>query len=175
MIKIYNIPGLKNAGPSHWQSRWENQSKDITRIIQDNWEQPDCQRWITRIDQVLGSENLNDVVLVAHSVGCAAVLNWFNNFRKPVKGALLVAPSDVDRPDYPPYITGFAPMPLIKLPFKSIVVASTNDHVVSPERARLFAERWGSQFIQLHNAGHIEDQAGFGDWPEGMDLLNQLR
>jgi uncharacterized protein len=114
------------------------------------------------------------VILIGHSVGCATIVNWHHRFGKRIKGALLVAPSDVDDPNYPEYITGFSPLPLQKLLFPSIVVASTNDHVVAYERAKYFAACWGSELVILQNAGHIEDKSGYGNWQAGLELVSKL-
>ena len=66
-------------------------------------------------------------------------------------------------------------MPLDRLPFPSIVVASTDDPYVTLERARQFAERWGSRLVTVADAGHINGQSGLGDWPAGFALLQELR
>ncbi|WP_162425744.1 RBBP9/YdeN family alpha/beta hydrolase [Pontibacter pudoricolor] len=170
-----NVPGLRNSGPGHWQSIWEtNYPAQFYRITQTNWEQPDCQQWTTQLEKELSSFNLKEVVLIGHSVGCATIVNWHYRFGKQIKGALLVAPSDVDDPNYPKYITGFSPLPLRKLPFPSIVVASTNDHVVAYERAKYFAACWGSELVTLQNAGHIEGKSGYGNWQAGLELVSKL-
>lgn len=170
-----NIPGLRNSRPDHWQSLWEAAYPEkFYRVNQENWEQPDCQTWTTRLEQELQQFDLNDVVLIGHSVGCSTIVNWHHRFGKTIKGALLVAPSDVDNPNYPSYITGFSPLPLQKLPFPTIVVASTNDHVVNYERAVHFATCWGSKLVTIENAGHIEPKSGFGDWNDGLKLVDEL-
>ena len=172
----FNIPGLRNSDAVHWQSIWERKyPEQFSRIQQENWQEPECSSWIQRIEDTLSTAKLEEAILIGHSVGCAAILQWFARYQKPVKGALLVAPSDVDHPCYPSYIRGFSPMPLAKLPFKTIVVASTNDHVVALERARYFSDCWGSTFESVSDAGHIEGKSGYGAWPEGLDLLKHLR
>lgn len=145
------------------------------RIQQDNWLEPECNSWTEKIEKALLTTRLEEAILIGHSVGCAAIVHWFARYKKPVKGALLVAPSDIERPGYPVYIKGFSPMPLQKLPFKTIVVASTNDHVVSLDRARYFASNWGSELEIIPGAGHMEGKSGYGKWPEGLDLLDRLR
>jgi predicted alpha/beta hydrolase family esterase len=65
-------------------------------------------------------------------------------------------------------------MPLTRLPFKTIVVASTNDEYVTPERARYFAERWGARIEFIGPAGHINSASGLGSWPAGFALLLEL-
>jgi predicted alpha/beta hydrolase family esterase len=92
-----------------------------------------------------------------------------------VRGALLVAPSDPEGPNYPEGPTGFAPMPLVRLPFPSIVVASRNDVYVTMERAREYAAAWGSKLVDLGDAGHINASSGLGSWAAGYGLLQRLR
>jgi predicted alpha/beta hydrolase family esterase len=91
-----------------------------------------------------------------------------------IKGALLVAPSDIEAPAYTFKAEGFAPIPLERLPFPTIVVASSNDVWVSLERARFFADAWGSEFLNIGEAGHINAASGHGEWREGMDILKRL-
>lgn len=171
-----NIPGLRNSNEHHWQSVWEKEYSDnFFRVIQADWEKPDCETWIDQIELTLKGYNHENLILIGHSVGCVTIIKWFEKYRHPIKAALFVAPSDVDRPGYPSYITGFNPMPAHKLPFPSIVVASTNDHVVELKRAKLFAGNWGSAFVELKDAGHIEPTSGFGKWDYGLELIERLK
>jgi predicted alpha/beta hydrolase family esterase len=91
-----------------------------------------------------------------------------------VRSALLVAPSDVDADSYPAGTKNFQPMPLEVLPFLSIVVASSNDEYVTLERAKFFATSWGSEFVNIGAAGHINSASELGDWPQGIKLLQDL-
>lgn len=174
--KNINIPGLRNSDTGHWQTDWETRfPESFQRVHQLSWEQPDKGLWTNAIEESLADSNHQDLILIGHSVGCATIMHWHKDFHHRIKAALLVAPSDVDRLGFPKYITGFSPMPLDLLPFPSIVVASTDDHVVSIERAEYFAENWGSDFVTIENAGHIETKSGFGKWEEGLGLVWKLR
>lgn len=117
-------------------------------------------------------------VLVAHSSACALVAHWVSTANEDcvgkVAGALLVAPSDPMNPNYPKGPVGFGPVPRHRLPFRTIVVASSDDYVVEESVARGFAEAWGARFMLLQQAGHINVASGFGPWPEGFDLLQSL-
>ncbi|HEY2896818.1 MAG TPA: alpha/beta hydrolase, partial [Gemmatimonadaceae bacterium] len=85
-----------------------------------------------------------------------------------------VAPSDTEAPSYPKGPTGWTPMPTNRLPFPSTVVASANDEYVTLERARSFANSWGSTFVGIGDAGHINSASSLGDWPRGRELLSEL-
>jgi uncharacterized protein len=168
------LPGLHNSDPSHWQSRWEVADETMERVIQDDWEAPHCADWVATLDQTLARAG-SDILLVAHSAGCALVAHWAVGCQQgQVRGALLVAPSDPEAPSFPPGATGFAPIPLLRLPFPSIVVASSNDPFVTIARAQTFATAWRSEFVRLGEAGHINTACALGDWHEGLAFLRKL-
>jgi len=176
MTHILLVPGLWNSGPEHWQSYWERERTDCRRVLQREWETPRCNDWVAALDAAVAGSSL-PVVLAVHSLGCALVAHWAGGSRHlgKVRGALLVAPSDVEAPSYPTGTTGFAPMPLKRLPFRSIVVMSANDQYVTPSRARRFARAWGSRLVDVGPKGHINSASGLGMWPEGFALVEELR
>jgi predicted alpha/beta hydrolase family esterase len=174
LAPVLILPGLYNSGPDHWQSRWESAHPAFRRVMQDDWERPRCLDWVARLEAA--AQATPDAVLVAHSSSCALVAHWAGTGGAArIRGALLVAPSDTEAASYPAGPTGFAPMPLRRLPFPSVVVASTDDQYVTLERARRFAEGWGSRLVTVGDAGHINCQSGLGDWPAGFALLQELR
>ncbi len=174
MNHYFIVPGLGNSGPDHWQTHFEKSGDHFIRINQLDWDKPDNREWIETIDRALFGYDLADVILIGHSLACAAIANWAKEYRKKIKGALLVAPSDLEAPRYTFDTVGFDHVPLAKINFKSIVVASSNDEWVTLERAGFFAENWGSEFINIGNAGHINAASGFGEWPTGLEILKTL-
>ena len=170
------LPGLGNSGPLHWQTLWQNAHSDFIRVEQANWETPEKEEWIDTIDQELIKHPLSQVVLVGHSLACTTIAYWAKKYNRKIKGALMVAPSDTETELYKTFqTTGFTPVPLEPLPFKSIVVASEDDIYVSLERATLFAKAWGSEFINIGKAGHINSASGLGEWKQGLKLLNSIK
>jgi predicted alpha/beta hydrolase family esterase len=175
MTRTLILPGLHDSDAGHWQSRWEARDETLLRVIQDDWETPHCADWIARLDQAVALTG-PDTVLVAHSAGCALVAHWaVGDSSMRIRGALLVAPSDPEAASFPRGPRGFAPVPLLRLRFRSIVVASSNDPYVTPSRAKTFAKKWGSEFVMIGEAGHINSASGLGEWVEGLALLNTLR
>ena len=169
------LPGLGGSGPGHWQALWRESSPDAHLVEQDSWNAPVLDAWIERAAAEI--ERAPGAVLVAHSLACALVAHLSE--RRPdllIGGALLVAPADVDdRMRTPGTVASFAPMPLERLSFPSIVVGSSNDPTVSIGRAMLFAYAWGSRFVHLRDSGHINVASGFGPWLDGHRLAKQLK
>lgn len=166
-------PGLGNSGPQHWQSIWENRFS-FTRIEQQDWETPVCADWVKTLNEYVNRYDPANVILVGHSLACATIAYWAKQYNISIKGVLLVAPSDTEADSYPSGTIGFAPIPLTRLPFRSITVISNNDFYVSPERARLFAGSWGSEIVNIGDAGHINVSAGYGELNAGLELLKKL-
>ena len=172
---ILLIPGHGNSGPGHWQSLWENSLPDARRVEMPNWDFPHRPDWVEALDAAVRKANETaPPILVAHSLGCLAVVHWADAYRRPVHAALLVAPVDAEREEFLDAYPSWAPIPLHDLPFDSRVVASGNDPYVTPERARLFADAWRSRFTLLGPRGHINLASGFGPWPRGEGLLEDL-
>jgi len=168
------LPGYGDSGPDHWQSHWERADPTFRRVIQDDWLLPKLVDWMTRLEEeVAACATLP--VLAAHSLACSLVAHWAIRPGARAAGALLVAPADVDsRAHTADEVRNFSPVPLVPLPFPSIVVASTDDPFVTPVRAAAFARAWGSRLVTVEHAGHLNADAGFGPWPEGRRLLAEL-
>lgn len=174
MTNYFIVPGLGNSGPEHWQTFFEKSGSNFQRINQREWDAPTCEDWISTIDKALSGYDLSTVVLIGHSLGCSTIAHWAVKYQRQIKGALLVAPSDLESPQYTFPSTGFAPIPLRKINFRTIVVASADDVWVSLDRASFFAEQWGSEFINIGNAGHINVAGGYTNWEEGLEILKRL-
>ena len=170
------LPGWQNSGPRHWQTLWEQQNPIFLRVQQRDWEFPHRDWWLERITAEV-KQSPAPIVFAAHSLGCIALAHWCKAAPGEVhkiKGALLVAPADVDGKDAPKQLKDFSPVPRDLLPFPTIVVASSSDPYLTIGRAREFARSWGSRFVDIGAAGHINGESGLGDWPEGKRLLRHL-
>lgn len=164
------MPGWRDSGPGHWQSLWAQQLPGARRIVQDDWASPTRQAWVTSIArQIL--EAPGPVVVVAHSLGCIATTHLPDEAVARIQSALFVAPADPERRSV---LADFAPVPFQRLPYSSILVASNNDPYCPIRLAGAYARAWGSEFVRLQNAGHINVESGHGDWPLGLALLQSL-
>lgn len=168
------LPGWQNSEPSHWQSRWEA-LHGHRRVEQDDWLWPRRGDWMARLDEVIQAE-ATPVALVAHSLGVQLVAAWAAHSRHTgrVRGALLVAPPDVEHPDMPPQVAAWRPIVRQPLPFRALAVLSSNDPYCHLARAEEMAADWGAAVYTAGPRGHLNAESGLGDWPEGLALLDSV-
>jgi predicted alpha/beta hydrolase family esterase len=169
------VPGIGGSAPAHWQSRWEAVLLDAHRIAPSSWDQPDLDDWVDAIDRAVGHVQPMPV-LVAHSLGCLAVAHWAvraDDAATRVAGAFLVAPPDPACPEFPAAAPTFT-IAHARLPIPAIVLSSSDDPYCSPDRAADIAAVWGAQLVELGARGHVNVESGFGEWPEGLQLLEDF-
>jgi predicted alpha/beta hydrolase family esterase len=158
--RLLIIPGLHDSGPAHWQTWLQGFDRHAVRVEQRDWATPDLERWAARIGSVLERAGPGPWIAAAHSFGCLALARHL--VQRPaagIAGALLVAPAD-------PHKFGVAPLlPSAALPVPSVLIGSETDPWMSAADARAWARRWGSHWVNLGDAGHVNAEAGFGPLP----------
>lgn len=177
-ITLLTVPGWQNSGAEHWQTLWERNYPLSLRAEQDDWEQVVCAEWVAGLSRAL-AQAPGPVVIAAHSLGVLAVLHWASQAslteQRRVRGALLVAPPDAEADSFAAVTaSGFVPLPQWRLPFPAILVASRNDPYCDFERSEALAGILGAELVDAGAAGHINSDAGYGYWPQGQRLLQQL-
>jgi predicted alpha/beta hydrolase family esterase len=173
-MRVLVVPGLHGSGPGHWQTLLESRIPGCRRVVQADWDAPSLDAWVEALHRAV-SRCSAPSVLVAHSLGCAAVVHLARRFALPIRAALLVAPADVEAPvALPASVRSFCPLPTERLPFASLLVASTDDPYLKLGRARDLARVWGSGLVVLEGAGHINVDSGHGPWPQAELLLERL-
>lgn len=168
MAKTLIVPGLRNSGPTHWQSWFETQLPDTRRVEQADWERTCLSDWAARVRDEIDAAG-EAVWIVAHSFGCLASVTAAFERPTQILGALLVAPADPQRFGEPGALLEE------KLAFPSLVVASSNDPWVQSSVARFWSGQWGSDYLDIGEAGHINVDSGHGPWPDGLRLFEQLQ
>ncbi|MBY0560831.1 alpha/beta hydrolase [Hyphomicrobium sp.] len=162
------VPGLRSSGPTHWQTWLERRVSGSVRITQRDWNDPHLPEWSARVRREIVRAT-GPIFIAGHSFGALAAVQAASDHAERITGALLVAPAD-------PEAFGVAEfLPTKPLGFPVIVVASRNDPWMAFDKARRWADLWRADFVDLGDAGHINSEAGFGPWPEGLALLERLR
>jgi len=174
MIHYFTLPGLGGSDKEHWQSRFEKILPNCKRIEQINWDEPNKEEWIDTIDNAVKGYDLSKVVFISHSLGGIALSHWANTYNKKIKGALIVAPPNLDNVSTDIGLDSFLPVPKGKIDFPTLFIASSNDPWAELEASEQLAQSWGSEFVNVGNAGHINTDSGLGEWNEGLSLLGDL-
>lgn len=172
--RVLLLPGWLDSGPGHWQTLWERQHGDL-RVQQADWQWPRRGDWMARLEEVL-LEDDRPALLAAHSLGCHLVAAWAAHSQHAtcVRGALLVAPPDLDQADTPPQLFNWRPVVRERLPFAATVVYSENDPFGSVAAAQALARDWGAEAMSIGALGHVNAESGLADWPEGRSQLRRL-
>jgi predicted alpha/beta hydrolase family esterase len=174
-FQVLTLPGWLDSGPGHWQTLWEKEH-GFKRVVQADWQWPRRGDWMARQEEALLAADPRPVLLAAHSLGCHLVAAWAAHSKhvQRVRGALLVAPPDTQRPDMPPQLHGWRPIVRSRLPFPAAVVYSEDDPFGAPEFVRNLAADWGATATAIGCAGHVNADSGLGDWPAGLAMLRAV-
>lgn len=177
---ILIVPGLRDHVPEHWQTLLEQHLPRVACVARRTTDKLSCAAWVEDIECSL-AQLAGPVILVAHSGGVMMVVHWAQQHRRPIHGALLATPADLESPLPGGYPTtaqlqqnGWLPIPRARLPFPSIVAASTNDPLARYDRVAAFAQDWGSRLVDLGAVGHLNPAAGYGPWPRAEELIREL-
>jgi predicted alpha/beta hydrolase family esterase len=177
-IRYLIVPGWQGSPDEHWQSHWQRSLPNSQRVEQADWLSPDRAAWVSELNRAIAAQP-TPVILIAHSLGCVTVAHWAANapveLLRRVRGALLVAPADVERPACPEALKGFAPIPRELLPFPTQLVGSDNDAAASAARAIELARDWGAETAILSGVGHINVKSGHQRWERGFSYLYRLQ
>lgn len=172
--EVLIVPGYKGAGKDHWQSRWEDKLTSAKRVAMGDWHKPIFEDWCGNLIETVNKAE-KPVILVGHSIGSQVIVHSASQFKKPVAGALLVAPPDVANPNIKPkHLLTFGPAKTDPLPFPSVTIASRNDHFCDFSVAEEMAASWGSLFFDAGESGHINSESGHGPWPEGLMVFGKF-
>jgi predicted alpha/beta hydrolase family esterase len=179
-LTVLIVPGLREHVPEHWQTLLEQElpnARSVPRMTQDKLS---CTAWVAELDRSLAAID-GPIILVAHSAGVMITVHWAQRHSRPIMGALLAAPPDFESPlpeGYPTRETlqanGWLPTPRVRLPFPSIVAASTNDPLGTYERIADLANAWGSRVVNVGAVGHLNPAAGYGEWPRATAFVREL-
>lgn len=174
------VPGLRDHVEEHWQTILEREWPNARSVPPLEHDKLSRDARVEALEQALAQID-GPVILVAHSAGVMITVHWAQKYSRPIHGALLAAPADLESPlpaGYPApeqiAAGGWLPIPRQPLPFPSIVAASSNDPLGEIGRIRQLATDWGSRVVDIGAVGHLNPAAGFGRWDGAAALIEQL-
>jgi predicted alpha/beta hydrolase family esterase len=177
---ILIVPGLRDHVAEHWQTILEHKLPKARSVAPLEHDKLSRAARVAALDAALAAID-GPIILVAHSAGVMITTHWAQTHERPILGALLATPADMESPfpaGYPTTETlrdnGWLPIPRRPLPFPSIVGASSNDPLGRFERIADYAEAWHSRLVHLGAVGHLNPAAGFGEWPHAEEFVREL-
>lgn len=178
------VPGLRDHVAGHWQTLLEAKLSKVRKVVCVPPLREDGLNCTARVEAIQQTVQAVDgpVIFVAHSGGVIMLVHWAQKHQHDVQGALLAAPPDFSMPlpaGYPTQQTleanGWLPVPARRLPFPSLVAASTNDPLASYASVEAMARQWGSTLVNEGAVGHLNPASGFGEWLRAEPLIQQLQ
>lgn len=168
--KTLIVPGLDGSPAPHWQEWWARTDPNAMMIDMPDPARPVREVWEAAVAaQVLRHPGS---ILVGHSLGAVTIARLLARWPGlRIRAALLVAPADPARSDR---TQRFGPLPRNRFDVPALVVASRNDPWMSFEDTRALAQSWGATLLDMGHVGHINTAAGFGPWPAGKRLRDEL-
>ena len=181
---ILIVPGLRDAVAQHWQTLLEARlraaGRPVAGVLPMGRQDLSCSARVAEIERAAQAIE-GPLVIVAHSGGCIMVAHWATRTRRAVRGALLAAPPDFEKPMPAGYPTmdalragGWLPVPRSRLPFRTIVGASRDDPLGSFARVVGLANEWGAELDDLGYVGHLNPASGYGEWAGADPLIARL-
>ncbi|TDD60749.1 serine hydrolase family protein [Kribbella antibiotica] len=172
------VPGWNGSDSAHWQSIWEaGWLPGATRIAPASWTHPERDDWVDAIERSVRKCDGDEVVFVAHSLGCYAVAHWLaaTASSDPVRGAFLVAPPDQHAETFPgELLSTFLDSEPMAASVPAVLVASDNDPYCSIDAAARIADDWQLPLVATGELGHINSESNLADWPLGQRLLTSF-
>lgn len=179
-VTVVFVPGLRDHVEDHWQTHAAKAIAGSVTVEPLTEDRLSRKARVAALDAVLQAIE-GDIVLAGHSAGCLMIAHWAEAPTRSIRGALLATPADVERPlplGYPTeddlHANGWVPIARTTLPFPAIVAASRNDPLGDYDRVVSLAQSWGAQLYDAGDVGHLNPPAGFGPWPEALDLIARL-
>ena len=94
---IVFVPGLRDHVPDHWQTLLAERYPGSVTVPRLGGRVLSRAAWVEVLDQTIGSVE-GPALLVAHSAGVMMVAHWAQSHDRPIRGALLATPADLEQP-----------------------------------------------------------------------------
>ena len=163
------LHGYGGKHPEHWQTHLVNSLEKIGRNVKypdfPGPDRPDLKKWMGHLDKTFEHFNPADIVVAAHSLGCALWLHYASvrPLIKPKKCFLVSPPlNDCGIQE----ITSFFPLPDMDLSAQDyMAIGSDNDYFIPEKDFREISEKFNIPLKIIPEAGHINAPTyGYWEW-----------
>jgi len=170
--KTLILHGWGGSDAPHWQAELASQiAKEYGTVsfpLLDNCHFPSKNRWVKQVKEIL--EEFKPTTVVCHSL---ANTLWFWLCQEDIASVerlFMVSPPSLKTTEST--IKTFFPCEVPKnIKAKEVhMVVSTNDPWVELDEAKEIALHFNMTFTAIENAGHINEESGYGKW----DFIEKL-
>jgi predicted alpha/beta hydrolase family esterase len=141
---------------------------------------PQLEKWLAKTRSLVPKfEPKDDWVLVGHSLGCPAILRLLETFGDGERAHAIILVAGFAKDLGIPEIRNFVENDFNWQKIKSkagrfIVINSDNDPYIKLEEGKRIARLLGAELIVEHNAGHINEGAGFMKYERLLGMIKGL-
>lgn len=177
-MKVYIVHGYGGTPEKHWfpylASELEALGIDCLRLEMPDTENPHPEKWLDHLRQQVQIDE--QTVIIGHSLGCIASLNFLaRGYEKP-KAAIFVSgfyqPLD-NLPELTPFSNLYAVSPPL-MPFPTYVISAVNDTVVPHEFSDRLAQHLGATYLRFPQGGHFLEEEGWQQFPALLKLIKTI-
>ncbi|QSZ40764.1 serine hydrolase family protein [Sulfurimonas aquatica] len=166
--KVLLLHGWGGSNFPHWQSWLAGEiAKEYGKVSFfsfSDFENPNLDIWMGELIKEL--EEFKPDIVICHSL---ATTLWFHLCNtqevQSIETLYLVAPPSLTT--YIPELATFFPLSLPQNLYakEALLIASTNDPYMSEDEAKRLQKKLNIPMEILENAGHINGDSGYGEWP----------
>lgn len=157
------------AEPETWLHIWAQSYPETAQVFVDAQQSPDV--WQTQIQAACAHLHTEQVAIVAHGMGVAAALAWYDSLHmakyRDLAAILLVAPIQAA---FSGDMAGIAQRS--RFAPKTALVCADNDVLCPTIWAQQMADLWQARLFVLPQKGHFNQAQNGFEW--GMKLLQEM-
>lgn len=189
MKKVFIVHGFMGMPNGLWKT-WlmsELKKKDVyaCSLPMPNPAEPKSEEWVRAIDFNIGEPN-EDIILVGHSLGVAAIMRYLEliGLDQKIGGAVLVSGpykkllidklAPFIRNTYNFFETDFNFKKIRESCDKFVIVHAKDDLKVPYSHGEYLAEKLNAKLVTLQMGGHLSGHEGVNEIPEVLDALLDL-
>jgi len=166
--KVLLLHGWGGSNSPHWQSWLAGEIAKVYGCVNflefSDFENPKLNVWKSQLEEAL--ENFKPDIVICHSLANTLWFDLCNSKElKEIETLYLVAPPSMNCKVSE--IQEFFPQTPPKKLFANevLLIGSTNDPYMSTTELQKLQKELGVELKVLENAGHINSDSGFGEWP----------
>lgn len=176
------LHAIQQKAGGHWQ-QWLHDElvKKGHQVIMPslpNSMHPDRTEWLNTVKEQVKNVDLNDLVIIGHSLGVVTALDFVESSEEKINTFISVAGFSED---YGAELNSYflkeksIDLEKVKKHAKNIVVIfGDNDPHVAGWALQKLATDLGVTPIIIKNAGHLNTESGYTEFPQLLDIIDRL-